>query len=581
MSNLTAALELAELGLPVFPVKLDKAPFTARGFKDATTNRGTVEAFWKSRSTANIGIATEALAVIDADGEQGAATLAALEAELGPLPKTCEQKTPKGTHRLYCLPAGVTVPSTVAKLGPGLDTRGKGGYIATGKGYAWTRPPAKGLAELPSKWIDRLTGKTRDEASDSQTSKLSELLADPPAEGERNNWLAQVAGHLAKELKYLDAFTEIVTSYGREVGLEEEEIGKLIRSIWGKEHAKPAEGPTSWAPVELQEILDGEYVQPEPTMLARTDLRCLIYPGRVHAWNAEPESLKTWLALVACAEQLAAGEVVLFIDFEDSAVSVIGRLRALGVATATIARSFIYLRPDEALTEPAQADFDRVLSRGPTLVVIDGMTEAYTREGLNPESNPDVAKWIALLPRHIVLTTDAAVVLLDHVVKDREHRGRYAIGAQHKLAGIDVALSLAVVTPLSRTQAGSVLVKVEKDRPGGIREFATSGGYVAAMEATPSELGKRVVIRLEPPKAQADLNDRPRTYMQLVSMAIEQQPGLSKKALRGSVKGGNDEIDLALELLVNEGFVEVRKEGAAHKHFSAKRYREKDDDGFQ
>jgi hypothetical protein len=582
MSLATDALAYAKLGLPVFPVKADKAPLTPRGFKDATTVAKDVRGYWQKWSTANIGISTARYAVIDVDGDEGETALAALEAQLGALPETCEQTTPKGgRHMLYSLPEGVTVPSTASKLGPKLDTRGKGGYIATGKGYTWTRPPADGITQLPAAWLDRLTGQHKADSSPSEgRSKLAELLADPPAEGTRNNWLTAVAGHLAKEHKYRDAYDQIVLGYGREVGLDDDEIMKTGESIWGKEHTRPVDGPTSWAPVELQAILDGDFVQPVPTMLARTDKRCLIYPARVHAWNAEPESLKTWLALWACAERLAVGEPVLYVDFEDSAPSVVGRLRALGVETATIARCFTYLRPDEALTEAAQADFDRTLARQPVLVVIDGMTEAYTREGLNPENNQDVAKWIALLPRHIVLTTNAAVVLLDHVVKDRENRGRYAIGAQHKLAGIDVALSLSVVTPLSRVQAGSVLIKVEKDRPGGIREFASSDGYVAAIEATPTGLGAHVALRLDLPRAQNEEN-RPKATMEIVSMTIEKNPGLTKKALRSAVKRNHDEVDLALELLVNEGFSEVRVEGKSHKHFSLKNYRAEADDGFQ
>jgi AAA domain len=144
---------------------------------------------------------------------------------------------------------------------------------------------------------------------------------------------------------------------------------------------------TMWAPVDLQAILAGTYTQPAPTRLERTDGRCLLYPGRVHALNAEPEAGKTWLALKACDERLLNHETVLYIDFEDSAPSIVSRLRSLGADPDTIAEHFIYLRPDEGLSADARADFERVLDRMPALVVIDGLTEAYVRLGLNPESN--------------------------------------------------------------------------------------------------------------------------------------------------------------------------------------------------
>ena len=44
-----------------------------------------------------------------------------------------------------------------------------------------------------------------------------------------------------------------------------------------------------------------------------------------------------------------------------------------------------------------------------------------------------------------IAAAGAAVVLIDHVAKDKEKRGRYAIGAQHKLAGVAVAYGIEVL----------------------------------------------------------------------------------------------------------------------------------------
>ena len=69
-------------------------------------------------------------------------------------------------------------------------------------------------------------------------------------------------------------------------------------------------------------------------------------------------------------------------------------------------------------------------------MVIDGVTEAMTMHGLELKDNADVAKFVELLPRPLA-RMGAAVVLVDHVAKDTGGRGRFAIGAPHKLAGID------------------------------------------------------------------------------------------------------------------------------------------------
>jgi hypothetical protein len=243
----------------------------------------------------------------------------------------------------------------------------------------------------------------------------------------------------------------------------------------------PAAATTSWEPVDLGEILAGAYVAPAPSMTARDDGRCLMYVGRSHWVSAEPEALKTWFGCLACAEQLAAGHAALYVDFEASAAEIVGRLRALGVEPDVIRERFIYIRPDEPLVGGAVAALDAALVRKPTLTVIDGVTEAFAVQGLSPLDNSEVADWLEILPRRI-LRAGGASLALDHVVKDKEQRGRYAIGAQHKLAGVDVAYTFEVVEPFGRGRDGVVTVKVQKDRPGGVREFAQDG-VVATLRA--------------------------------------------------------------------------------------------------
>ena len=71
---------------------------------------------------------------------------------------------------------------------------------------------------------------------------------------------------------------------------------------------------------------------------------------------------------------------------------------------------------------------------------------------------------------------------------------------------------------------------------------------------------------------------RPTGYMERVSKVVEGQPGLSKRAVRESVTGKAITIDLALELLVNEGYIEARHEGQAVRHHSLRAFREAEDD---
>ena len=347
----------------------------------------------------------------------------------------------------------------------------------------------------------------------------------------------------------------------------------------GSTTAGPAvqeESLTTWAPIRLDAVLNGEDGETRPSMLARTDGRCLLYAARIHALHAEPEALKTWLALKACAERIAAAETVIYVDFEDSPANVVQRLLDLGTAASAIATRFVYIRPDEPLAPAAMRDLDQALATEPTLAVIDGVTEAFSRQGLNPLDNSDVAIWLDLLPRKFA-RAGMAVLTLDHVVKDREQRGRYAIGAQHKLAGVDVAYSLKVLQPFARGRDGLVSIIVQKDRPGRVREFAADG-QVALLRAISGPDGS-VRIRLEPPEpAAAGTTFRPTVLMERVSQAIEADPGLSLRSVRTAVKGQrNDAKDLALDLLVSEKYVEVRTEGRANRHYPLRPYRADDE----
>ena len=98
----TAALQLAERGLAVFPCQpRGKAPACDTGLHAATTDPERINRWWRAFPDLNIGVATGATSrvfVLDVDGEDGEASLRNLEAEHGALPSTVEVITGKGRH---------------------------------------------------------------------------------------------------------------------------------------------------------------------------------------------------------------------------------------------------------------------------------------------------------------------------------------------------------------------------------------------------------------------------------------------------------------------------------------------------
>lgn len=125
-----AALWYVNRGVAVFPLQPgDKKPYPgSRGFKDATTDEDQVIAWWTERPTANIGLPTGLLFdVIDVDGEVGSRSLVRLR-RAGAVPTVYGYATtsrPCGKH-LYIAATGDGNGSAVW---PGIDYRGKGGYV--------------------------------------------------------------------------------------------------------------------------------------------------------------------------------------------------------------------------------------------------------------------------------------------------------------------------------------------------------------------------------------------------------------------------------------------------------------------
>lgn len=321
----------------------------------------------------------------------------------------------------------------------------------------------------------------------------------------------------------------------------------------------PTRARGSWSPVDLEPVLDGTHQPVQPTIGARTDGVGLIYPGRLHSVAGESESLKTWLMLCVARTELERGNAVVYIDFEDDEGGIGGRMLALETPPASLRDRFAYLRPEEPVNALGNGgDLTQVLADlAPTLVVLDGVTEAMTLHGLNPLDNRDAAAFGRLLPRRLA-ATGAAVVSLDHVTKSTESRGRYAIGAAHKLNGLNgAAYTLENRTPFGVGLTGRSTVSIVKDRPGQLRRHAlpsNAGHWFADLTLT-SEPGF-IDATLHPPIPR-DETFRPTHNMHRVAQLLAAAPEpLSVRGVLDRSTGIRDvNVRAALAALVDDGYV--------------------------
>jgi hypothetical protein len=238
---------------------------------------------------------------------------------------------------------------------------------------------------------------------------------------------------------------------------------------------------SSWRPVDLTTI------QPDtekPRWLHRTDGLALLYPGRIQWISGEPETAKSWFTLTGAGEVLNAGGRVAFVDYEDDAAGFLARCAALGIAAIGHHKAdrLRYIQPTDPVTAgrndnrytPGRLALVDLCAWQPDLAILDGVTAGMDLEGLDPERNSEVATWLAAVARPLA-RAGAAVPCLDHVTKSREGRGRWAIGAQHKLAAIDgAAYLIETIQPVARAVGpdpieGVYRLTITKDRRGHIR----------------------------------------------------------------------------------------------------------------
>jgi hypothetical protein len=257
MSELqTATLEYAASGWPVLPlVPGGKVPLTRHGLKDATADPSQIQQWWRRWPAANIGIVTgpaSGLLVVDLDGEKGLATWARLEAEHNALMTLKQMTGSGGLHLLLRYPEGLELGNSAGRLGDGVDTRARGGYIVvppsvhtSGRMYAWaasgqeiapTPPWLVALLQPPPR--QALPPAVRQPGDDRrQLARFHGLLdlmsaARPRQRNDKLFWCACRLRELLAE-GAPPAWIELLVEAGVATGLGEAEVRKTIKSGLG------------------------------------------------------------------------------------------------------------------------------------------------------------------------------------------------------------------------------------------------------------------------------------------------------------------------------------------------------------
>lgn len=352
----------------------------------------------------------------------------------------------------------------------------------------------------------------------------------------------------------------------------------------GEEH-------TSYWPVDLTVLFSAGYQPQQPELNPRKDGAPMFYRGRCHACNGESETGKSWFLLMACLQTIRGGEHVVYLDYEDNASTVVTRLLALGATAEEVVQFLHYMEPTEPVFTrtqvgikytPAYADLHAIMDRHqPAFVVIDGVTEAMWKHVLDPDKNGDFTMFHENLTKPLA-RKGAATAYIDHVTKDKETRGRYAIGGVHKFNVIDGAVfSFHPLTPFGKGLHGSSRIKVEKDRPGELRQHTSDGKHIADLHLISDPVSHELTWEIRPPGEQG-ATFRPTHYMEQLYNWIngrnDQGEYPNARQIDDSGLGAAKYLRQARALLVAEGHLSTspgpRK---SLMHRAEKPYREADD----
>jgi hypothetical protein len=299
----------------------------------------------------------------------------------------------------------------------------------------------------------------------------------------------------------------------------------------------------TWDGLNLNELPAKPPVHPT---LGRIGDIGLVYPGKRHVFSGPQESAKTLAAYLIGLEVGRQNGYWTLIDFEMGAYDARDRLVDLG-ATPTDLDHLTYIEPEEAATI---GHMEQIMEGGIDLVVIDAAAGAYDLQGLDDNKRQDVEKLTRIYVRSF-WRAGIATIFLDHVVKNGETRGAYAIGSERKVGGADVHLGFSVIAPISRGHSGLYKISTHKDRGGYLKR-----GTLAEMELHSHPDTHAITYELRAAEELAPGQEwMPTKVMQHLSELLEKQTDTATKNQLADLAGGTRKIALqAIDHLIRLGY---------------------------
>lgn len=298
-----------------------------------------------------------------------------------------------------------------------------------------------------------------------------------------------------------------------------------------------------------------------PCYLTRSDGRALLYEAKVNSIIGPSEQGKSWIALFAVKQAIAAGKYVEYIDLESDGGSIAGRLTQMGVPRNDIYKHVAYVQPDARYLPGYRTPHGH-------LVVVDGLNALYGIHGVDYNSSTEVTQLHNLIFKPWA-DAGRCVVIIDHTPKNTQPgQGAGAIGSQAKRATISgVSLKVQMTEAFGRKRLGKATVFVDKDRPGHVRGLQADDASVAQL-VVDDTMGTMVTLGPSPWVAKAHARqDRQVSLDKEFANALALGP-LSRTGLADNLSMGavDSRFRDNLQRLIHEGRIRTEKVGKNVMH---------------
>lgn len=339
--------------------------------------------------------------------------------------------------------------------------------------------------------------------------------------------------------------------------------------------------PTTTTHTDLAWLLTGQKpVVDPPAYVRRADGHATFYAARVNGIFGDPEAAKSWLAMVAVVEALTNNQRAAYIDVDHNGPAIITeRLLLLGARPDHLANPdhFQLHEPEDG---PAlMATINHLTTWQPAVAVLDSIGEMMPMLGIKSVDNDELSGALRATATRLA-NTGACVITVDHLPKGTESRGSgFAIGGTAKKRAIDGSyLHAEARTEPAPGHIGKITLRIEKDRPGRLREHAR-GKYLGTFTIDSTTPGI-TTISIGDESPITDTGDfRPTGYMEKISRHVEQYDHATFRDIKDAVGGKDNTLRAAIKALVDEGYMTTQPGPRnSTKHHVIAIYREADDD---